>query len=82
MAQGKEQKKKYSREFTRPTAYNCLLEFLEEKQMTVKTFSELYGFNQFTVSKWANNHRRPRLDMAQRLEKLTGGRVKAIDWDQ
>ena len=49
--------------------------------MTVKKFSETYGFNHFTISKWGNSHRRPRLDMAQRLEKLTGGKVKAIDWD-
>jgi len=81
MAQEKEQKKKYFREFTRPTAYNCLLEFIGEKGMTVKKFSETYGFNHFTISKWGNSHRRPRLDMAQRLEKLTGGKVKAIDWD-
>lgn len=80
MAQTK-QKKISSRELKRPTAYDCLLEFLEEKGMTVKKFSEVYGFNHFTISKWGNSHRRPRLDMAQKLEKLTGGKVKAIDWD-
>jgi len=80
MAQTK-QKKISSRELKRPTAYNCLLEFLKEKKMTVKSFSKLHGLNHFTISKWANNHRRPRLDMAQKIEKLTGGKVKAIDWD-
>jgi DNA-binding transcriptional regulator YdaS (Cro superfamily) len=55
--------------------------FLDEKGMTVKRFSELYGFNQFSISKWANGHRSPRLDRAQTLERLTRGKVRAIDWD-
>ena len=55
--------------------------FLEEKGMTVKRFSELYGFNQFSISKWGNGHRSPRLDRAQTLERLTRGKVRAIDWD-
>jgi predicted transcriptional regulator len=64
-----------------PTAYLSLLKYVEERGITMQHFAEENGFNNCTISKWANGHRSPRLDKAQRLEKLTNGRVKAIDWD-
>lgn len=64
-----------------PTAYLSLLEYVEEKGMTMQHFAEMHGFNNCTISKWGHGKRTPRLDKAQQLEKLTHGRVRAIDWD-
>ena len=77
----KEQKPRSFPSVSRPTAYASLVELCEEQGLTIRLWAEKHGLNHFALSKWGRRHRKPRLEKAVFIQKITNGRVRAIDWD-
>ena len=48
--------------------------------MTQLEFAELAGVPGPQVSMWLSGRRRPGLESAFKIEKATGGKVRATDW--
>ena len=53
--------------------------YLELKGVKIKEFADIIGVDASTVSKYINWHRKPSLDIAQRIVKATKGKVSIED---
>lgn len=54
--------------------------YLKSKSMTHAEFAEVIGTSQPTVTRYVNGDRRPSIEMIDKIEKITKGKVKMRDW--
>ncbi len=59
---------------------NPLKRFLQRADMKPGTFARTTGLGRTTVWRIVNGERNPGLFMAQEIERVTLGKVKASDW--
>lgn len=57
-----------------------LADHLRKTGMTQLEFAELAGVPGPQVSMWLSGRRRPGLESAFKIERATGGKVRATDW--
>lgn len=53
--------------------------YLELKNIQLKDFAEIVGVDSSTISRYIHWHRKPALDIATRIEKITRGKVTIED---
>ena len=56
-----------------------LKEYLEKNRIKQADFAEITGLKQAMISLYINGQRRPSPETALKIEKATGGEVKAVD---
>ena len=61
-------------------ATNPLKRFLEKEDIRPGTFARTAGLGRATVWRIVNDERKPGLWMAQEIERVTLGKVKASAW--
>lgn len=54
--------------------------YLKTKPMTHTEFASLIGTTQVSVSRYVSGERRPSIEMIDKIEKATKGKVKMRDW--
>ena len=57
-----------------------LEEWLRKEGMLRRAFAERIGASPSTVSLLINGQRKPSLEMAQRIQEATKGKVKMTEW--
>ena len=54
--------------------------YLKSKSITRTDFAGLIGTTQASVSRYVSGERRPSIEMIDKIEKATKGKVKMRDW--
>lgn len=54
--------------------------YLSSKSLTRTEFAELIGTTQASVSRYVTGERRPSIEMIDKIDKATKGKVKMRDW--
>ncbi len=54
--------------------------YLKTKSITRTDFAGLIGTTQASVSRYVSGERRPSIEMIDKIEKATRGKVKMRDW--
>lgn len=54
--------------------------YLKTKSITRTDFAGLIGTTQASVSRYVSGERRPSIEMIDKIEKATKGKVKMRDW--
>ncbi|KIU33269.1 hypothetical protein SR39_13580 [Methylobacterium radiotolerans] len=57
-----------------------LTDYLRQQKLTHSEFAALIGATQAAVTRYANGRRMPSLGKLIRIERATGGAVRAIDF--
>lgn len=57
-----------------------LAEYFKSKNITHTDFAKTLGVSQVTVTRYANEKRKPSLAMALKIEDLTKRKVRVSDW--
>ena len=57
-----------------------LKNYLTNLKMTHSEFADKLGVSQVTVTRYVNSTRKPSMDMAFKIQKLTKRKVKIEDW--
>jgi DNA-binding transcriptional regulator YdaS (Cro superfamily) len=57
-----------------------LNEYLAKEQLGLSAFASRLGVESSTVHRWVHGTRRPSLACLLKIERITGGRVKAKDF--
>lgn len=57
-----------------------LSQYLKTEKIRQTEFAEMIGTTQGTVSRLCSGTQNPTLDLAQRVEKATGGQVPIVAW--
>ncbi len=81
MESKQEQEKKSLNRYERPKAYISLVNYCNDRGMTIQDFCDEHGFCPCAVSRWGSRKRRPSLRKAVALERVTEGAVLARDWE-
>lgn len=56
-----------------------ITKYRKKHDLTVKTMAERLGVSRVFMSYLEHGHRKPSLDMAKRIEKITNGEVSRMD---
>ena len=59
---------------------NMLDAYIKDSGLTQASFAARVGVRQSAISKVCNGVRRPSIDLAARIERVTGGKVPAASW--
>ena len=62
------------------TLTSSLAEYLREEGLSQREFASMAGVDPSIVSRLVRRQMTPRLDLAAKIERLTGGAVRAISW--
>ena len=54
--------------------------YLSEAGISQRDFAEIIGVDKGTVSRLVAGKMTPRLELAAKIQAVTGGAVKAVDW--